>query len=351
MEPAFTTLGALIGLLLAIALIIRKVTPVYALIFGALLGGLAGGGGLVATVSAMISGTQAMMPSVLRILASGILVGALVKTGSAAKIADAIVEALGSRFALAAVALATMIVTAVGVFVDIAVITVAPVALAVGRRANISIPALLLAMVGGGKAGNVLSPNPNTIAVAEAFKLDLTTVMAANLIPAVCALAMTVFLSSWLARRWRGDTCDEVKKLGEGEQRNCSTPSVDRHVKDANHHCSPSPLTFTSLSRSLLGPLTVIVLLALRPACRREQKACRAHMTHPHRRVFRVVKTRTRNLPVVRPSEPTVILRVGKAGDINGVSRKQRRCLRNRHSRFLSYLPRLTLTGTSDEFA
>ena len=80
----FTTYGALIGLAIAIFLIIRKVTPAYALIFGALAGGLIGGGGLTDTVAAMIDGTKAMMPSVLRILASGVLVGALVKTGSAA---------------------------------------------------------------------------------------------------------------------------------------------------------------------------------------------------------------------------------------------------------------------------
>ena len=113
----FSTWGALAGLALAIVLIVRKVTPAYALVFGALVGGILGGGGLVDTVSAMVSGTQAMMPSVLRILASGVLVGALVKTGSAAKIADAIIAALGARFALAAVALAALVVTAVGVFV------------------------------------------------------------------------------------------------------------------------------------------------------------------------------------------------------------------------------------------
>ena len=247
MEPIFSTWGAVAGLVLAIVLIIRKVTPAYALILGALLGGLLGGGGLVGTVSAMVSGTQAMMPSVLRILASGVLVGALVKTGSAAKIADAIVAGLGTRFALVAVALAAMIVTAVGVFVDIAVITVAPVALAVGRRANISVPALLLAMVGGGKAGNVISPNPNTIAVAEAFKLDLTTVMAANLVPAAAALVVTVLLSGWLARRGEG----------KGE-------------KESIHHCPPPPSTSTSeprLIQALLGPLAVVGLLSLRPLC------------------------------------------------------------------------------------
>ena len=244
MEPIFSTCGALVGLALAIILIIRKVTPVYALVFGAIVGGLLGGGGLVGTVTAMISGTQAMMPSVLRILASGVLVGALVKTGSAAKIADAIVAGLGSRFALVAVALATMIVTAVGVFIDIAVITVAPVALAVGKKADISVPALLLAMVGGGKAGNVLSPNPNTIAVAEAFKLDLTTVMAANIVPAIAALVATVLLSGWLARRWR----------------NCETVGTSGTVETAG-------TGEVHLTQAVIGPLVVVGLLSLRPLC------------------------------------------------------------------------------------
>ena len=242
----FSTLGAITGLILAIVLIVRKVTPAYALIFGALAGGLLGGGGLVDTVSAMISGTQAMMPSVLRILASGVLVGALVKTGSAAKIADAIVAGLGSRFALVAVALAAMIVTAVGVFVDIAVITVAPVALAVGKKADIPVPALLLAMVGGGKAGNVISPNPNTIAVAEAFKLDLTTVMAANIVPAVCALGVTILLSSWLAK-------SKSKSKVEVEQR-----TFDSAVR---LQTSTSP----NILLAVLGPLVVVGLLSLRP--------------------------------------------------------------------------------------
>ena len=93
----FSTWGALTGLAVAIVLIVRKTAPAYALVAGALAGGLLGGGGLQETVNAMISGAQSMMPSVLRILTSGILAGALVKTGSAEKLADAIVRALGSR--------------------------------------------------------------------------------------------------------------------------------------------------------------------------------------------------------------------------------------------------------------
>ena len=238
----FTTLGALIGLAAAIVLIVRRTVPAYALIVGALIGGIAGGGGLADTVKAMISGTQSMMPSVLRILASGVLVGALVRTGSAAKIADAIVVRLGERFALAAVALAAMAVCAVGVFIDIAVITVAPVALAVGERAKLPVPALLLAMIGGGKAGNIISPNPNTIAAADAFKVDLTELMAANIIPALFAFAATLALSSWLASRCR--------------RRSETFASPVAECGDAAR-----PALWSALS----GPVTVVGLLALRP--------------------------------------------------------------------------------------
>ena len=242
----FTTWGALTGLAIAIILIVRKATPTYALVLGALLGGLRGGGGLQETVGAMISGTQSMMPSVLRILTSGVLVGALVKTGSAERIADAIIRALGARFALPAIALATLIVTAVGVFVDIAVITVAPVALAVGRRSGLPVPALLLAMVGGGKAGNVISPNPNTIAAADAFGVDLTALMMKNIVPALCALAMTVLLSSLLAKR----------RLLGGE----APPSCD---EAGGARSSPLPALWAAVA----GPIVVVALLALRPLC------------------------------------------------------------------------------------
>ncbi|MBR3154694.1 MAG: GntP family permease, partial [Lachnospiraceae bacterium] len=201
MDAQFTTLGAIIGLAIAIVLIIRKVQPAYSLIFGALIGGLIGGGGLDTTVSTMVSGAGSMMSSVLRILTSGILAGALIKTGSAEKIAETIVEKLGEQRAVAAISVATMIICAVGVFVDISVITVAPIALAIGKRAGLSRSGILVAMIGGGKAGNIISPNPNTIAVSEAFEQPLTSVMARNIVPAICALAVTIVLSSILVKK------------------------------------------------------------------------------------------------------------------------------------------------------
>lgn len=191
----FTTLGALIGLALSIILIIKKFHPAYSLMLGALVGGLLGSMNLDLTVNTMMTGAASMMTSVLRILTSGILAGALIKTGSAEKIAEVIVHKLGRSRALFAIALSTMIICAVGVFVDISVITVAPIALAIGREAGYNKESLLLAMIGGGKAGNIISPNPNTIAVSEAFKVDLTALMIKNILPAIGALIVTVLLA------------------------------------------------------------------------------------------------------------------------------------------------------------
>ncbi len=240
MEYSFTTIGALLGLAVAIVLIIRKVQPAYSLILGALVGGLIGGGGLTATVDTMVSGAAGMMSSVLRIMTSGILAGALIKTGSAEKIAETIVEKLGEKRAIAAITIATMIICAVGVFVDISVITVAPIAMAIARKAGISKSGALLAMIGGGKAGNIISPNPNTIAASEAFKVDLTSLMLKNVIPAIFALVVTVILATILAKKNTGG-------ISESD------------LETAGDKSLPGFLA------AIAGPVVVIVLLALRP--------------------------------------------------------------------------------------
>jgi len=236
----FSTLGALVGLVLAIVLIVRKVQPVYSLILGALVGGLVGGGGLALTVNTMVSGSQSMISSVLRIMTSGILAGTLIKTGAAEKIAEVIVEKLGQKRGIMAIAIATMIICAVGVFVDISVITVAPIALAIGQKAGYNKPAVLLAMIGGGKAGNIISPNPNTIAISESFSVDLTSIMMKNIIPALCALVVTIIIAGFLN-----------KKAGD------PVTAQDLEVRENNN--------LPSFFAAICGPLVVVVLLALRP--------------------------------------------------------------------------------------
>ncbi|KAF1301413.1 MULTISPECIES: GntP family permease [Enterococcus] len=240
MEVTFTTLGALLGLALSIILIIKKIQPAYSLIIGALIGGLIGSGNLVGTVDVMIVGAQGMMSSVLRILTSGILAGALIKTGAAEKIAEVIVNKLGEKRTIASIAVATMVICAVGVFIDIAVITVAPIALAIGNKVKYNKASVLLAMIGGGKAGNIISPNPNTIAVSEGFKLDLTSLMTVNIVPAIGALIVTIVLATFLTKK----TMKEEKNYNNKSVENKELPKIGAAIS---------------------GPVAVILLLALRP--------------------------------------------------------------------------------------
>ena len=68
MEISVSALGAIVALVVAIALIIKKVNPAYGLIIGALVGGLVGGAGLTGTVDLMMNGAKGMMTAILRIV-------------------------------------------------------------------------------------------------------------------------------------------------------------------------------------------------------------------------------------------------------------------------------------------
>lgn len=236
-----SALAALIGLLLSIVLIIRKLSPVYSLILGALVGGLLAGWGLETTVSEMISGVKDITPAIVRIITAGVLTGMLVKTGAASTIARSIIKALGQKYIYLALALSAMLLTAMGVFIDVAVITIAPIAIIMGNRLNLSKVKLLLAMIGGGKCGNIISPNPNTIIAAENFDTPLSSVMAAGILPAIIGLVVTVFVI--------------IPLMPKGEMMGNDTQSEDT---TSNEH-------LPSLWRSLIGPIVTIVLLALRP--------------------------------------------------------------------------------------
>ena len=235
-----SALAAVIGLLLSIVLIIRKVSPVFSLMLGAIVGGLLAGWGLEITVAHMIGGVKDIAPAIVRILAAGVLTGMLVRTGAATTIAKSIIKALGEKYIYLALAISAMILTGMGVFIDVAVITIAPIAIIMGCRLRLSKFKLLLAMIGGGKCGNILSPNPNTIIAAENFDAPLSSVMAAGVVPALIGLIITVFVIVPLIPK--GD-------LMVGDE------ATERDNEEA----------LPALWRSLLGPIVTIILLALRP--------------------------------------------------------------------------------------
>lgn len=235
-----SALAAVIGLLLSIVLIIRKVSPVFSLMLGAIAGGLLAGWGLETTVAHMIGGVKDIAPAIVRILAAGVLTGMLVRTGAATTIAKSIIKALGEKYIYLALAISAMILTGMGVFIDVAVITIAPIAIIMGCRLRLSKFKLLLAMIGGGKCGNILSPNPNTIIAAENFDAPLSSVMAAGIVPAIIGLIFTVFVIVPLIPKGDLMVSDEATERGNQE-------------------------ALPALWRSLLGPIVTIILLALRP--------------------------------------------------------------------------------------
>ncbi|MBG9734673.1 GntP family permease [Paenibacillus alvei] len=239
MTVTVSVLGALAALAVAIVLILRKVPPAYGMMIGALVGGVVGGIGLVDSVTLMMDGAKTMIPAVLRILAAGILAGVLIESGGAKTIAETLVRKVGETRALFALAFATMVLTAVGVFIDVAVITVAPIALAIAQRADLSRMAILLAMIGGGKAGNIMSPNPNAISAADAFHVPLTSIMAAGIIPALIGL----FVTYWIAKK----LTNKGTKIALADQ-----------VEESKEQ-------LPSFLAAMMAPITAIALLALRP--------------------------------------------------------------------------------------
>ena len=238
-----SALAAVIGLCISILLIIRKVSPVFSLMLGALVGGLLAGWGLETTVAHMVGGVKDITPAIVRILAAGVLTGMLVKTGAASTIAHSIIKALGEKYIYLALALSAMILTGMGVFIDVAVITIAPIAIIMGNKLQLSKFKLLFAMIGGGKCGNILSPNPNTIIAAENFDAPLSSVMAAGIVPAIVGLAVTVFVILPLMPK------DKPTQMIQNNS-----------PQDAQPEDNLPPLW-----RSLLGPIVTIILLALRP--------------------------------------------------------------------------------------
>ncbi|MDI9497478.1 MAG: SLC13 family permease [Bacillota bacterium] len=235
-----SALGAIIGLVCSIIFIFIKIPPVYSLMLGSLIGGLIGGASLVQTITIMTGGAADMMTTILRILAAGILAGTLIKSGAAETIARTIIKALGEKRALLALALSTLVLTSVGVFIDIAVITVAPIAIAIARQAGFTKTGILIAMIGGGKAGNMLSPNPNAIAVSSAFELPLTSVMAAGIGPAIVGVMLAYIIARKLQHRGSAVTAEDLAEDGEKEE-------------------------LPSFGRSIVGPVVAILCLALRP--------------------------------------------------------------------------------------
>ncbi|HYK74029.1 MAG TPA: GntP family permease, partial [Pseudoneobacillus sp.] len=90
-----------------------------------------------------------------------------------------------------------------------------------------------------GKAGNIMSPNPNAIAASDAFHVPLTSIMLAGIIPAIFGLVVTYIIAKKLVNKGSAITSGELDTTNQ----------------------TNLPLFITAI----IAPLVTIILLALRP--------------------------------------------------------------------------------------
>src|SRR5699024_7256154 len=201
------------------------------------------GADLVETLNVLISGTQSVMGTVIRILSAGVFAGVMMESGAAETIANFIVRKMPGTFSLFALALATMVITGVGVFIPVAVLIVAPIALSVATENGYSKIAILIALSGGGKAGNIISPNPNTIAAAEGFGISTIQAMVGGLIPTLFGLLVTVLVANAIKSKYTKVTMHEKESQAD-DTKQASLPSV---------------------GKAFIAPVLAVVLLLLGP--------------------------------------------------------------------------------------
>lgn len=232
--------AALLGLLLAIGLILFRVNPIYALILGAIVGCLIGGMNLSQTTDVIVKGSSGVMGTIIRVIAAGVLAGVMMESGAANVIASNIVNHFSDKLAILALALSTMVLTGVGIFIPVAVLIVAPIALEVGQKMHYSKLSLLVALSGGGKAGNIISPNPNTIAAAKGFNVELSQVMIADFVPAIVGLIVTVLLATLIKNKGTFVSADHKFETKEDKD-------------------------LPSLRAAIVTPLVAVILLLITP--------------------------------------------------------------------------------------
>ncbi|MCL2383391.1 MAG: SLC13 family permease [Oscillospiraceae bacterium] len=237
-----SALGVIVGILVGVILVMRKLNPICSLFLGVVAGALVGGASLANTLNIVLDGTSGIMGVVARIIAGGVLAGVLIESGGAESIARTIVKRFGEKYVLIGVALSSVIITGSGIFMSVGVVLLAPIALAVGSKTNVSKASLILALSGGAKAGNMIGPNPNTVAAAEGFGLSVSEVMINGIVPAIFGILITILLANMIKNRG-------VKVTNVDLEGNCGEDTKD----------------LPSFGRAMVGPIAAILLLIISP--------------------------------------------------------------------------------------
>ena len=217
------------------------------MLIGAVAGGLIGGAGLTGTVNYIISGTQGIVSAIIRIVTAGILAGALIESGAAERIAEAIMNKLGAKplpdrdHARDVGPDRRRRVRRRRVHHGR---TDRP---SDGEACGLSQDGRSDGAARRGPRGQRHEPNPNDIAAAEGFGVPLTSIIAVGIIPAVVALIVTSLLAYHLRMRGTDD---------RGQRR-----QHDRQRTDPASPCGRrSPVRSSPSLSSVLRPIAGITI-------------------------------------------------------------------------------------------
>lgn len=189
LRPLIVT-GLAIPVLLVLVLRLR--VPAFAALIGvALAAALAAGMPADDAYATITSGMGGTLGFIAVIVGLGALFGALLEAGGGLpNLANAVIGRSGVRGSQTAIGVVGLIV-AIPVFFDVALIILAPVALALARRAGKPVMAYGLPLLAGlAIAHAFIPPTPGPVAVAEIIQADLAWVILAGLVTGVPALIL-----------------------------------------------------------------------------------------------------------------------------------------------------------------
>jgi gluconate:H+ symporter, GntP family len=220
-------MATFIWLLVVVAIIIwmtvrLKLHPFLALMFGAIIMGFLTGLAVGDMLGAISGGFGSTLQSIGIVIAAGTIIGEyLDRSGGAKVLANKLLSWVGEKNSPVAMSMTGYIVS-IPVFCDSGFIVLSSLMKAIGKRTNISIAVLAIALASGLYATHVfVPPTPGPLAAAATLGADIGRVLILGLIVSIPVMMVALL---W-AKHWCGRYYIEVKLSEETEEERKSAPS------------------------------------------------------------------------------------------------------------------------------
>lgn len=172
-----------------------KLNPAIALILGSIFMGLASGLGASTTIETISSGFGNLMTGIGLSVGFGVILGQLLSDSGGAKvIATTMIKKTSEKYALYALGI-TAFLLSIPVFYDVTFVILIPLAIAVSRQINKSLPYTVGAMIiGAGAAHTFAPPTPNPLAAAEILHFDLGIMVIIGIVLGLISSVLAMFI-------------------------------------------------------------------------------------------------------------------------------------------------------------